>query len=73
MAERTIAAIWQEALGVERVGVHDNFFESGGTSLLMVQVNNKLREAFKTNIPMVEMFRHTTISSMVNYLTRQAK
>jgi FkbM family methyltransferase len=70
-AERTIAAIWQEALGIERVGIHDNFFEVGGTSILLVQVNSRLRESFKTNIPMVEMFRHSSISSMVKYLTRK--
>jgi acyl carrier protein len=68
-AEQTIAAIWQEVLGIERVGVHDNFFEVGGTSILIVQVNSRLRESFKTNIPMVEMFRHSSISSMVKYLT----
>ena len=69
--ERTIAAIWRDALGVERLGVHDNFFEVGGTSLLLVQVNSRLREAFKTNISMVEMFRHPSISSMAKYLTQQ--
>ena len=68
-AEQTIAAIWQEVLGIERVGVHDNFFEVGGTLILLVQVNSRLRESFKTNIPMVEMFRHSSISSMVKYLT----
>lgn len=48
--EGTIAAIWQEALKVEKVGVDDNFFDLGGHSLSMVQVHSKLREAFSKEI-----------------------
>ena len=42
--EQAIAGIWQEVLGVERVGVHDNFFDLGGHSLLVPQVQSRLRE-----------------------------
>jgi natural product biosynthesis luciferase-like monooxygenase protein len=67
-AEQTIAAIWREVLKLERVGVHDNFFEIGGTSLLVVQVNGRLREAFSRDVPIVEMFRHPTVSMLVRFL-----
>jgi acyl carrier protein len=40
--ERTIAALWQELLGVERIGVHDNFFDIGGHSLLSVRLISRL-------------------------------
>ncbi|MHC5720227.1 MAG: AMP-binding enzyme, partial [Nostoc sp.] len=40
--EQTIAIIWQEVLHVEKVGIHHNFFDLGGHSLLMVQVHSKL-------------------------------
>ena len=43
--ERAVAALWREALGVERVGVHDNFFDLGGHSLLVVRAHQRLREA----------------------------
>ncbi|HEX8336407.1 MAG TPA: phosphopantetheine-binding protein, partial [Pyrinomonadaceae bacterium] len=52
------------------VGVNDNFFEAGGTSLLVVQVNAKLREAFGRAIPVVELFRHPTIKTQAAYIER---
>ncbi|HEU4596552.1 MAG TPA: FkbM family methyltransferase, partial [Pyrinomonadaceae bacterium] len=70
-AEQTVAAVWREVLKVERVGVNDNFFEAGGTSLLVVQVNAKLREAFDRPIPVVEMFRHPTIKTLAAYIERE--
>jgi FkbM family methyltransferase len=69
-SEQTIAAVWREVLGVEEVGFDDSFFEVGGTSLLVVQVNSKLRVAFNRNIPIVEMFRHPTIRVLARYVDR---
>ncbi|GAB1510049.1 non-ribosomal peptide synthase/polyketide synthase [Actinophytocola sp. KF-1] len=43
--ERTLAGIWAEVLGVERVGVHDNFFDLGGDSILSIQVVSRARRA----------------------------
>ncbi|MGE0127972.1 MAG: amino acid adenylation domain-containing protein [Blastocatellales bacterium] len=65
--EGTIAAIWQEALRVEKVGVDDNFFDLGGHSLLMVQVHSRLREAFSKDISLIEMFRNPTVGSLAKY------
>lgn len=65
--EGTIAAIWQEALKVEKVGVDDNFFDLGGHSLSMVQVHSKLREAFSKEISLIEMFRNPTVGSLAKY------
>ena len=62
--EKTLAAIWQDVLGHERIGVDDNFFELGGSSLLLVEIEARLREAFHRDIPIVEMFRHPTIRSL---------
>jgi amino acid adenylation domain-containing protein len=67
--EATITRIWQEALGVERIGVNDNFFDAGGHSLLMVQVHNKLIELFEKKISIVEMFAKPTISSLAEYFS----
>jgi acyl carrier protein len=62
--ERNIAAVWQELLGVERVGLNDNFFDLGGHSLLIVQVHDRLRDVMKINLSLVDLFRHPTINSL---------
>jgi amino acid adenylation domain-containing protein len=66
--ERTITAIWQDVLRVEQVGVHDNFFDLGGHSLLMVQVFGKLRAALSADLSMVELFRFPTVRAMAESL-----
>ncbi len=71
--EKKIAQIWREVLRVEHVGLYDNFFDLGGHSLLMVQVHSKLREAFDREIPMIEMFKYTTISTLAGYLANEQK
>jgi acyl-CoA synthetase (AMP-forming)/AMP-acid ligase II/short-subunit dehydrogenase involved in D-alanine esterification of teichoic acids/acyl carrier protein len=66
--ERTIAVIWQDVLRVEKVGVNDNFFELGGQSLLMAQVQGKLRQQLNRDLSMVEMFRYPTVGALAKYL-----
>jgi len=68
--ERAIATVWQEVLHL-KVGVNDNFFDLGGHSLLMVQVNNKLAGSFNQNLSIVEMFQNPTINSLAKYLSQQ--
>lgn len=67
--ELAIAAIWQEVLQVEKVGIHANFFDIGGRSLAMVRVYTKLREIFDCEISVVELFKYPTISGMAEYLS----
>ncbi|HEY0513755.1 MAG TPA: amino acid adenylation domain-containing protein, partial [Thermoanaerobaculia bacterium] len=71
--EKTLAAIWQDVLGHERIGVDDNFFELGGSSLLLVEIEARLREAFHREIPIVEMFRHPTIRSLAEALEARGR
>ncbi|MBD2435880.1 non-ribosomal peptide synthetase [Nostoc sp. FACHB-110] len=66
--ERAIAKIWLEILHLEKVGRNDNFFDLGGNSLLMVQVNHKLRATLNSDVSIVEMFQNSTIKSLANYL-----
>jgi amino acid adenylation domain-containing protein/FkbH-like protein len=67
--EEKIAAVWQEFLHLDRVGIHDNYFELGGTSLDIIKVNVKLQETFQKEIPVVAMFRFTTVHSLAGYLS----
>jgi amino acid adenylation domain-containing protein len=71
--ERTIAAIWQEVLGVDKVGVHDNFFDLGGHSLMVTRVHRQLQQTFKQNLSMVEMFKYPTISALAEFLSRETE
>ena len=70
--ENVITQIWQQVLEVKKLGIHDNFFDLGGHSLLMVQVYNKLREAFHKDVPMVELFRNPTIATLSGYFSGDA-
>ncbi|MDQ1592734.1 MAG: hypothetical protein QOG71_3361 [Pyrinomonadaceae bacterium] len=65
--ERTIAGIWQDALQVERLSTQDNFFDLGGHSLLMAQVHARLREVLQTEVPVIELFKYPTVSSLAKY------
>ncbi|MFL6261090.1 MAG: amino acid adenylation domain-containing protein [Thermoanaerobaculia bacterium] len=58
--EREIASVWQEVLGLERVGVHDAFAELGGDSLLGIRVLSRLRERLAIEIPLRLLFERPT-------------
>ena len=55
--ESDIAAVWQEVLGIENVGVNDNFSDLGGHSLQAVQIHGKLRAKFGKNLLLFELFQ----------------
>jgi natural product biosynthesis luciferase-like monooxygenase protein len=68
--ERSIAAIWQDVLGVQVVGAHDNFFELGGHSLLAVQAHRRLKESLNRPLSLTDLFRFPTVSALATYLAR---
>ena len=67
--EKSIAGIWQEVLGMESVGTSDNFFDLGGHSLLVVQVQRRLKEATGQEVSITDMFRLTTIKALAQHLS----
>ncbi|HEV2734193.1 MAG TPA: amino acid adenylation domain-containing protein [Longimicrobiaceae bacterium] len=67
--EAAVAAVWQEVLGVERVGMDDNFFDLGGHSLLLTRVQSRLRERLPDEVSLVSMFTYTTVRSLAEHLT----
>ena len=67
--EHAVAAIWRDVLDLDRVGLHDNFFDLGGHSLLLVQVAARLRRELGREISMVELFRRTTVAQLVALLS----
>lgn len=69
--ERTIAAIWREVLGVEKVGMRDNFFDLGGHSLLMAVAHRKLQDRLKVEIPLVKLLEHPKVGTLADFLSRE--
>ncbi|HVI49175.1 MAG TPA: amino acid adenylation domain-containing protein, partial [Chitinophaga sp.] len=67
-AEQAIAAIWQELLGLQRVGIHDNFFELGGDSIITIQVVSRAKQQGYVLHPR-DLFTHQTISELSPLLT----
>jgi amino acid adenylation domain-containing protein len=66
--EQALANIWQELLGLERIGIHDNFFELGGHSLLAMRVVSYIERELSVSIPIQMLFQFTSISDLSKYL-----
>lgn len=66
--EAVVAELWCRALGRNAVGSHDNFFDLGGHSLLVVQLLGELRQRFDKPIQMTDLFRYTTVESLARFL-----
>ncbi|WP_442936358.1 non-ribosomal peptide synthetase [Nostoc sp.] len=69
--EHVIADIWQKILKVEKVGIQDNFFDLGGHSLNVLQVYSKLRELYKADLVITDLFKYPTISSIARYFNQE--
>ena len=61
--ERSIAGVWQEVLHLENIGIHDNFFEIGGHSLIGTQIISRLRQIFQMDLSVRTLFEAPTIAS----------
>jgi amino acid adenylation domain-containing protein len=59
--EQVVAAIWADILGIEHLGVHDNFFLLGGHSLLAARVMYRLSDAFQFDLPLLLLFKAPTV------------
>jgi amino acid adenylation domain-containing protein len=66
--ERTIARLWQEALSLPSVGLHENFFDLGAHSLTVAEVHGRLQEALGREIDLVDLFQFSTVSTLAAHL-----
>ncbi|MEO1334560.1 MAG: MupA/Atu3671 family FMN-dependent luciferase-like monooxygenase, partial [Myxococcota bacterium] len=66
--ENQLVDVWKETLGVEQVGVEDNFFDIGGHSLLVVRMHRRLQEVVPSPVSLTDLFRFPTIRSFSNFL-----
>ncbi|MFV0473267.1 MAG: MupA/Atu3671 family FMN-dependent luciferase-like monooxygenase [Pikeienuella sp.] len=70
--EDLIAGIWREALGLAEVSATASFFDLGGHSLLVVQVQRRLKEALKRDVSITDLFRFPTIRALAGHLAAQS-
>ena len=68
--ERALTEAWREVLGVEEVGLDDNFFDLGGHSLLLARLRSRLAGRFAREVSVVVLFRYPTVRSFAEYLTQ---
>ncbi|MBV8235528.1 MAG: amino acid adenylation domain-containing protein [Acidimicrobiia bacterium] len=66
--EEVLAGIWSEVLNVERVGVHDNFYDLGGHSLLATQLLTQVRQAFRMELSIAQLFEAQTVAELAGRL-----
>jgi amino acid adenylation domain-containing protein len=68
-AEELMTKIWAEALKIDRVGIHDNFFDMGGHSLLAMQVISRINAEFQRTVPLQRFFEAPTITELARVLS----
>ena len=69
--EQQVAAIWKDILHVDQIGADDNFFDFGGHSLQVVQVQNRLRETIGVDVPVLKLFQFPTIRALAKFIGEQ--
>jgi len=67
--EQLIANIWKSVLGVNSIDLDENFFDAGGHSLLMIQMQSRLNETLPRKLTLIELFTHPTIRQLAGHLS----
>jgi acyl carrier protein len=66
--EEVLSTLWAGSLGVEKVGIEDDFFELGGASVVATQIVSRLREMFQMDLPAILLFETPTIEKLASYM-----
>jgi amino acid adenylation domain-containing protein len=69
--EVALAKIWCELLGVNQIGIHENYFELGGHSLMAMRLVSEIKRQMKLDLPVRTVFQHPTIQEMAKVLPNQ--
>lgn len=71
--EAQLAAIWQEVLGLERVGIHDGFLDLGGDSLLASRIVARALQTFRVDLPLRSLFEAPTVAAMATAIAERGR
>jgi hypothetical protein len=74
--EQIIASVWQELLGVEKVGLNDNFFDLGGNSLLLTKTYSEFKKRLPNGVQsfsLIDLFNYSTIKSLSQHLAQNGQ
>ncbi len=66
--EKKLLEIWRGVLNLETISMTDNFFDLGGNSLLVIQVQQQIRQNLDIDVPVARLFQHTRLKSLADYL-----
>jgi acyl transferase domain-containing protein len=69
--ERNLAEVWEDALGIDRIGVYDSFFELGGDSLLATHILPQLRENLQVELTLRDVFETPTIAGLASLVAQR--
>lgn len=69
--EKDLARIWQRVLAVERVGIKDNFFDLGGNSFLLMQVNTEIEKRYPGCLTITDFFAYPTIHRLTGFIDKK--
>ncbi|QDQ02379.1 amino acid adenylation domain-containing protein [Lysinibacillus fusiformis] len=68
--EKKLVEIWREILGIETIGIHDNFFDLGGSSLLLVRMHSLIESVYKGKVEVTDLFTYTTIAELSEFIEK---
>ena len=66
--QEVLSKVWAESLGIEKVGIEDDFFELGGASVVATQIVSRLRQMFQMDLPAILLFDTPTIEKLAHYM-----
>jgi tyrocidine synthetase-3 len=69
--EEKLCQVWQDVLGLEKVGIHDNFFRIGGNSIMAIQLTSASRREMGMDIPLALLFEYKTIAGLASQMKQQ--
>ncbi|MHC5595005.1 MAG: amino acid adenylation domain-containing protein [Nostoc sp.] len=71
--QETLAVIWAQLLGLEQIGVNDNFFQLGGHSLIATQILSRVRQVFQVELPFQHIFENPTIAGLAQLIEQHSR